>query len=144
MKVKHVQGHCCQHDLLHFCSGHLSLLLCSLCRVETVAPCCRGNAKKVIHLTARAVSARCWEMTSIFTWVICWRGLDGPCILCRLLLGHFPSSLHTCVMCLHTFDSPGTRTDFKKLCHLSVSSQRRAQLWADEDACMLILCCGFS
>lgn len=46
-------------------------------------------------------------------------------ILCGLLLGHFPSSLHSCVMCFcpHLI-SWLTRANAKR-CHVCVSSQRK-------------------
>lgn len=50
--------------LLHNCAGGTSLSVCGEERSQPGA--------------AHTVSARCWEMTCIFTWVICSRGLYGP------------------------------------------------------------------
>lgn len=131
MKIKHFQGRCCQHNLLHFCLGHPCCCV-PLAELKLSEPCCRGNAKKVTHLTAHTVNARCWEMTSIFTWVICWRGLVGAPVFsvdsCWDTFPHLCIAVHSYVLAPNWFT--GEEIRWKTMSSLCFLLKKRA----DEDA----------
>lgn len=108
------QRHSCQSNLLQFVLGT------SLFRFRSV---CREERSHTWLPTLSVPDVGKWH-AFLPEWFV--KGaLMASRILCGLLLGHFPSSLHSCVMCFcpHLI-SWLTRANAKR-CHVCVSSQRK-------------------